>query len=136
MNEKDLPLEGDKPSPSNWAELMDHDEDFAEEFGKIINNEDIPEADATFTPEVFEDTYLNMELALPRDKPGPEFARVTKRLHDYNGLPIGTDNQNPMLDSQMYEVEYQYGHKASLPTNAIAQNMFAQVVEEGNRHIS
>ena len=35
----------------------------------------------------------------------------------------------------MYEVEYQDGHKASLSANAIAQNMFTQVDEEGNRHI-
>ena len=35
----------------------------------------------------------------------------------------------------MYEVEYQDGHKASLSANAIAQNMFAQVDEKGNRHI-
>ena len=78
---------------------MDHDEDFAEEFVKIINNKDIPEADANFTPEVLDDTYLNMELALPRDEPGPEFARVTKRLHDHNGLLVCTANQNLILDS-------------------------------------
>ena len=42
-----------------------------------------------------------MELALPRDEPGPEFARVTKRLRDQNRLPIGTANQNPILDSRM-----------------------------------
>ena len=35
----------------------------------------------------------------------------------------------------MYKVEYQDGHKASLSANAISQNMFAQVDEEGNRHI-
>ena len=93
LNEQDLPLERDKPSPSDWAELMDHDEYFAEEFGKIINNKDILEADATFTPEVFDDNYLNMELALLRDEPGPEFARVTKRLRDHNRLPICTANQ-------------------------------------------
>ena len=74
-------------------------------------------------------TYLNMELALPRDEPGPEFASVTKRLRDNNGLPIGTANQNPILDIRMYEVEYQDGHKASLSANAMDQNMFAQVNE-------
>ena len=84
---------------------------------------------------MFDDTYLKMELALPRDKPGPDFARVTKRLRDHNELPIGTANQNPILDSQKYEVEYQDVHKASLSANPIAQNMFAQVDEEGNRHI-
>ena len=41
LNEQDLPLEVDKPSTSNWDEVMDHDEDFAEDFGNIINNEDI-----------------------------------------------------------------------------------------------
>ena len=76
-----------------------------------------------------------MELALPQDEPGPEFSRVTKSLRDHNGLPIGIDNQNLILDSQMYEVEYQDGHKLSLSANAIPQNMFAQVDEEGNRHI-
>ena len=70
-----------------------------------------------------------MELALPQDKHGPDFARVNKGLRDHNGLPIGTANQNPILDSQMYEVEYQDGHKASLSDNAIAQNMFSQVDE-------
>ena len=84
---------------------------------------------------MFDDTYLNMELALPRDEPGPESACVTKRLRDHNVLPIGTANQNPILDIIMYEVEYQDGHKASLSDNEIAQNMFAQVDEECNRHI-
>jgi len=43
-----------------------------------------------------------MEVALSRDCDGPEFARVTKRLRDANGIPIGT-NDNPILDMRMYE---------------------------------
>jgi hypothetical protein len=35
----------------------------------------------------------------------------------------------------MYEVEFPDGHKASLAANAIAENMFAQVDDEGNRHV-
>ena len=35
----------------------------------------------------------------------------------------------------MYEVEYADGHKASMAENAIAINMFAQVDEDGNRHV-
>ena len=76
-----------------------------------------------------------MELALPRDSEGPEFARVTKRLRDANGIPIGTANDNPILDTRVYEVEYLDGHKASLAANAIAENMFSQVDDEGNRHV-
>ena len=66
---------------------------------------------------------------MPRDGDGPEFARVTKRMKDTHGLPIGTANSNPILDTRMYEVEYQDGYKASLTENTIAQNLFAQVNE-------
>ena len=76
-----------------------------------------------------------MEVALPRDTEGPDFDRVTKRLKDANGLLIGTANENPILDTIVYEVKYVDGHKASLTANSIAQNMFAQVDDEGNRHV-
>ena len=56
---------GDKPSPEDGAEFMEFDEDFQEEFSNIVSIDDIKEADEDFTPEVFNDTYLNMELALP-----------------------------------------------------------------------
>ena len=49
----------------DWAEFMEFDEDFQDEFSNIVSNDDIKEADNEFTPEVFDDTYLNMELALP-----------------------------------------------------------------------
>ena len=35
----------------------------------------------------------------------------------------------------MYEVDYQDGTKASLAANYIAKNLFAQVDQEGNRHV-
>jgi hypothetical protein len=100
-----------------------------------VNDPGISEADKDFTPDVFDDTYLNMELAIPRDSDGPEFVRVTKRLKDKDGLPIGRANNNPILNTRMYEVEYPGGHKASLVANAIAENMFAQVNDEGNQHV-
>ena len=43
---------------------MDFNEDFQEEFSNIVSNDDIKENDDEFTPQVFDDTYLNMELAL------------------------------------------------------------------------
>ena len=44
-------------------------------------------------------------------------------------------NENPILDSHMYEVEYQDGTKASLAANYMAENLFMQVDQEGNRHV-
>jgi hypothetical protein len=133
--EEDLTYDGCKPNPEDWSEYLENDPDFQEEFDNIINDPNVPEADTGFTPDVYDDTYLNMELAIPRDGDGPEFAKVTKRLRDHNGLPIGKANNNPLLDTRIYEVEYPDGHKASLAANAIAENMFAQVDDEGNRHV-
>ena len=115
---------GDKPNPSQWADLLESDPDFKEEFAKIYNDPTIPEAD-DYTPEVMDDTYLNMEVAIPRHDEGPELARVTKRLRDKDGLPIGTANDNPILDTRIYEVEYLDGHTTSLAANTIAENLFS-----------
>ena len=111
------------------------DSEFVEEFGRTINDPMIKEADQDFTPDSFDDTYLNMELALPREGGEIQFGRVVKRLRDKDGLPIGTANDNPILDSRLYEVEFQDGYKTSLAANAIAENLFAQIDDEGNRHV-
>ena len=87
---------------------MEFDEDFQEEFNKIVSGDNIKEADATFNPEVFDDTYLNMELALPRDGGETTLARDTKHIKDANGLPIGTSHENPIVYTRVCEVEYAF----------------------------
>ena len=82
-----------------------------------------------------DNTYLKMEVGLPQDGEGPEIARVIKCLRDKDDIPIGTANDNPILDSRVYEVEFLDGHKASIAANAIAENLFAQVDDEGYRTI-
>ena len=132
LKDEDFPLEGSKPNPEDWAEFINHDSDFQEEFNRIFSSEEIPEADETFTPDMYDETYLRMDLALPINGDHPEFAKVTKRLKDSNGLTIGTANQNPILDTRMYKVEYQDGHRAYMTANSITQHLFAQVDEEGH----
>ena len=102
----------------------------------MVSNNEIKEANEEFTPDTYDDWYLNMELAVPRGaNQNPQYAKVTKRLRDADSIPIGTANENPILDSRMYEVEYQDGTKASLAANYIAESLFAQVDQEGNRHV-
>ena len=131
---KDFIIDGAKPNPAAWADFIDGDVDFEEEFQLVINDEDVPEADEDFTPDAF-DYYLNMELALDRGGEYPEIAKVTKRMKNADGLPVGKKNSNPILDTRMYEVEYLDGYKTSLAANVIAENLFAQVDEEGNRQV-
>ena len=91
----------------------------------MYQDKDIPEADNVFTPEIMDDNYMNIEVALPGDTEGPDFASVTKPIKDANGLPIGTANENPRLDTIVYEVEYVDGHKSSLTVNAKGINMYS-----------
>ena len=110
-----------------------NDPAFQEEFGNVLANDAIPEAD--FTPDAY-DQYLHMEIALPRGEDGRmEYARVTKRLCDNSGTPIGVANNNPILDTRAYEVEWHDGHREQMFANTIAENLFAQVDDEGNRHV-
>ena len=101
----------------------------------MVSNPGIVDADDTFTPDMY-NTYLQMELALPQgDSLEPRLAKVTKRMKDANGIPNGTAHDNPLLDTRMYEAEYVDGEKAALSRNHIAENLFAQVDDEGNRHV-
>ena len=67
----DFPVDGDFPDPLKWADMLEDDEDFREEFDRIYQDKDIPEADNVFNPEIMDDTYMNMEVALSRDTEGP-----------------------------------------------------------------
>jgi hypothetical protein len=64
-----------------------------------------------------------------------QYAKVTKRLRDTEGHPIRTANNNPLLDTREYEVEFLDGHIESMSVNLIAQHLFSQVDEEGHRHV-
>jgi hypothetical protein len=72
--EEDLAYDGAKPNPEDWSEYLQYDPDFQQEFDNIVNDPGILEADKDFTPDVVYGTYLNMELAIPRDSDGPKFA--------------------------------------------------------------
>ena len=124
----------EKPDIEQWQELAGDDEIFYEEFARVVTNEEIQEADELFDPESY-DNYISMELSLYRQGEGPEFARVTKRLRDKDGKPIGVAHENPILDTRMYEVEYVDGHKAAMAANSIASNLFAQVDQDGQRFL-
>ena len=128
--------EDGKVEPLDWStHPFSDDPDFQEEFNSVTSKEEVKEDDDHFTLDMY-DTYLNMELALPQGESlEPRMARVTKRLKDANGIPIGTADDNPLLNMRMYEVEYLDGERTSLSANHIAENLFAQVDDEGNRQV-
>ena len=52
--------------------------------------------------------------------------RVTKRSHDPDGDLLGTDNNNPIIDTRQYIVEFDDVCDTELVANLIASNMYAQ----------
>ena len=132
----EFPVDGDKSGPELWADLKNVDEDFREEFFKVYQNEDLPEAMDDVvqpSPGIADSEILSMELAIPRDGANPELARVKRRKKDSDGNPIGTANKNPVLDTRVFEVEFGDGHTAAMTANVIAENLFSQVDQDGYR---
>ena len=71
----------DKPNHNHWADLIENDSNICKEFERIYNIDEIPEADDEYyTPDVLDNTYLNMEVAFPRDGKGLEIDCVVKSL--------------------------------------------------------
>ena len=121
-----------------------------EEFHKSLSNGDIPEADEANglegtndvthnqepTPDTIGDTYLSAELAIPRHGyEYPQYAKVIKRRKDQEGNPVGVANNNPILDTREYVVEFMDGHEETMTANLIAEHLFSQVDDDGNRQV-
>jgi hypothetical protein len=62
-------------------------------------------------------------------------AVVNKRLRDPNGDPIGRRRINPKLDTRLYEVQMQDGAIIEYAANTIAENLYSQIDEQGNKHL-
>ena len=45
IKKDDSPVDGDLPDPVKWADMLEDDEDFREEFDRIYQYKDIPEAE-------------------------------------------------------------------------------------------
>ena len=75
--------------------------------------------------------YLSAKVKLPRD--GHTFAtgRVIRRARDSEGQLIGKESHNPLLDSSLYEVEFEDGSIERYHANIIAEHIYSQIDEDG-----
>jgi hypothetical protein len=126
----------------NEMQLQDWDgytedggDEFAEEHGQLVSDPEVPEADADFTPDTIGDRYLNKEIAVVDGEGQVQYGKVTKRLRDAEGRPIGMAADNPLLDTRAYTVEFPDGREESLTANLISQSLYSQIDEEGNKHL-
>jgi hypothetical protein len=80
------------------------------------------------------DNYISACLWLPNADGIATAARVTHRKWDNDGHLIGKSNCNPLLDTSLYEVEFDDGRVGTYSANVIAQNIFEQVDADGHAH--
>jgi hypothetical protein len=78
------------------------------------------------------DKYLNMELRMGTGTDDERWGRVIKSAKGIGGEPVGHAHANPFFDMREYEVEFTDGTIERYATNVIAENMCAQVNDEGN----
>ena len=62
-------------------------------------------------------------------------ASVTKRTVDEDGNPIGSGNNNLILDQRKYKIEFLDGIIQVVPANIIVENLLSQVDEKGHRQL-
>ena len=121
--------------PKRLLDLELEDQDFMDEYQRVINDPTLLDADE-HEDIVGKDPYINMELGLPRGPDGQLMRAVVKqRVTDEEGRPLGRPNKNPLLDTRQYEVTYVDGSNKALTANIIAENLLAQVDEEGHRQM-
>ena len=76
------------------------------------------------------DHYIGAEILLPR---GDQIARghVGARSQDASGNMRGRSHTNPILDTQMYQVEFTGCEVTELTTNVIAESSTPNAMQMG-----
>ena len=94
--------------------------------------EGTPEAD-DYTPEAF-DQYINSLVMMNRGGVRVK-GRVIGRHRNADGVPIGKAHSNPIMDTRLYDIEFPDGSTDAYAANLVAENIYAQVDEEGKKHV-
>ncbi len=114
----DFPAEDLTPDPMHYDETNDHDPDHG---------------DLEVTPEEG-DFYVNAEVMLPK---GGTMSKGCVRMHkhDSNGNVTGHANDNLILDTRSYVVDFGNGDTTELTANRIAESMYAQCDPNSNQYV-
>jgi hypothetical protein len=91
---------------------------------------EIKEADE-FDHEAY-NRFINARVCLPQ---GDEksYGTVKRRKRDADGNLIGQSHPNPMVDTALYEVEFDTGEVEAYHANQIAEAIYAEVDSDGRR---
>ena len=100
------------------ARIVPNIEDTVDAKGKLLNQQPAY------------DKLLQSEVSLQLGET-MSFGKVTKRAIGPDGTVAGTYDENPYLNSMIYEVEFNDGQIKEYAANMIAENMLTQVDSDG-----
>ena len=77
--------------------------------------------------------FINAKIYLPHGDQN-EIARVLGQKRNSDGLYIGRKHDNPILDSQIFTVEFPDGDQQDVAFNILAEHLYSQVDSEGKQY--
>ena len=80
------------------------------------------------------DAYVHAEVMLPNDEGVMQMANVLGQSTNNDGDPIGEYDDNPMLNTRVYDVIFPDGVVHQYSANIIAQNIYEATDEDGFRY--
>jgi hypothetical protein len=115
---QDFPAEDLTPDPTHYDDT---------------NALDLEYGDAEMMPKIG-DNYLSAEFMLPKGGVLVK-GRMTARKRDWVGNPVGCANDNPILDTRSYIVNFDDGDQTELTANMIAESLYSQCDPDGNQYV-
>jgi hypothetical protein len=76
------------------------------------------------------DKYISARVFVPQGD-SKAYGTVKRRKRDSEGDLIGRSNKNPLLDTSIYEVEFDSGKTEAYKANIIAESIYSQVDDDG-----
>jgi hypothetical protein len=129
------------------------DESIKNHLGLVDLQQDFPAEDLTPDPTYYDDTnamdpeygdaevmpkigdnYLSAEFMLPKGSIMVK-GRMTASKRDWDGNPVGRANDNPILDTRSYIVDFDDGDQTKLSANMIPESLYSQCDPEGNQYV-
>jgi hypothetical protein len=97
------------------------------------NNDPVDSSGVAIFDKPITDRLIHAELNLPQGE-NLRTAKVIGRSKTDDGEYIGTYDDNPLLNSMTYDVEFSDGEIREYSANIIAENMYSQVDANGHVH--
>ena len=83
------------------------------------------------TPYLSTDFYLNRSIVFPKGDRLPQ-GKFVRFKRDVDGNPIGRENQNTIIDTRHYKVDFTNGEVIDLTYDVIADGVYDQFEKNGN----